>query len=331
MDEKAAEAPADAADPPPNGALDPRLVAACYRVLLGREPEAADVVSSKARLGGFEELLTDFVRSSEFGRRTSEYVRDRYGHPLGEVQVHVRPDQLARMFERIRSQWARLGDVDPYWSVLTDEAFRGPRLDDGLRDQFYATGAATAELIDTVAARCGVTVDPQGVCLELGCGVGRVTAHLARRFRRVVAVDISAGNLSLCREMLVRCGIDNVEAVQVHSPADVGALPHFDFLFSTIVLQHNPPPVQYYLLDTLLKKVSACGGFLFQLPTHMPDYEFRAEDYLASAMDDMELHCLPMAEVFRLLARRRLQPLEVLMDGWTGVYGSHTFFGVKRP
>jgi SAM-dependent methyltransferase len=215
--------------------------------------------------------------------------------------------------------------------VLTDDAFRGSRLDVELRDKFYATGAEAVALIDTVATRCGVAVDPQGVCLEFGCGVGRVTLHLARRFRRVVAVDISAGNLALCREMLAARGVDNVEVVQIGTPEDVRALPHFDFLASTIVFQHNPPPVQHYLLDVLLKKISAFGGFLFQLPTHTPDYSFRADVYLASAMEEMELHSLPMADVLRLFAKHRLQPLEVLMDGWTGVYGSHTFFGVKRP
>lgn len=313
------------------GAIDPEMVAACYRVLLGREPETAAVINPKLGLGGYDAVLIDFVRSSEFGRRTTEFFRNQYGAPLDGVDVQVSPDQLARMFERIRAEWARLGDVDPYWSVLTDDAFRGARLDEDLRDQFYASGAEVAALIDTVAARCGVDIDREGVCLEFGCGVGRVTLHLARRFRRVVAVDISAGNLALCREMLAARGVDNVEVVQIGSPEDVRALPHFDFLASTIVLQHNPPPVQHFLLDILLKKISAFGGFLVQLPTHTPGYAFRADDYLASAVEEMELHSLPMADVFRLLAKHRLQPLEVLMDGWTGVYGSHTFFGVKRP
>jgi hypothetical protein len=131
--------------------------------------------------------------------------------------------------------------------------------------------------------------------------------------------------------MLERDGIDNVEVVHILSPEHVGSLPHFDFLFSTIVFQHNPPPVQFYLLDVLLKKVSGIGGFLFQIPTHTPGYEFNAEKYLATDLEEMEIHSLPMADIFRLLAKHRLQPLEVLMDGWTGVYGSHSFFGVKRP
>jgi hypothetical protein len=44
----------------------------------------------------------------------------------------------------------------------------------------------------------------------------------------------------------------------------------------------------------------------------------------------MEMHCLPMAEIFRVFAEQRLTPLEVLLDGWTGLYGSHSFFGVRQ-
>jgi hypothetical protein len=137
------------------------------------------------------------------------------------------------------------------------------------------------------------------------------------------------GNLAICGERLKREGLDNVRTVLISSPAEVAALPPYDFLFSTIVFQHNPPPVQRYLLDVLLSKIADRGGVLFQLPTHTPDYTFRVSDYLASPPGVLEMHCLPMADVFKLLLKHHITPLEVLMDGWTGLYGSHTFFGMK--
>jgi trans-aconitate methyltransferase len=109
----------------------------------------------------------------------------------------------------------------------------------------------------------------------------------------------------------------------------VDLIPRYDVLFSTIVFQHNPPPVQRFLLDRLLGKLNPGGAFFFQIPTHTPRYGFVADDYLASPMGVMELHNLPMPDVFKILAHHRLTPLEVLMDIWTGLYGSHTFFGVK--
>jgi hypothetical protein len=41
------------------------------------------------------------------------------------------------------------------------------------------------------------------------------------------------------------------------------------------------------------------------------------------------MHCLPMHEILRLIEKHRLSIREVLMDLWTGNYGSHTFFGVN--
>src|SRR6187551_2294381 len=42
--------------------------------------------------------------------------------------------------------------------------------------------------------------DPRGgTCVEVGCGPGRMTAGLARRFDRVVAVDVSPEMLAQAR------------------------------------------------------------------------------------------------------------------------------------
>jgi len=314
---------------PPRPGLDAAAVArACYRQLLGREPENDQVVEANAALPTYDALLAAFTTSDEYIRRSPPHTHGLYAAPRPPIDVRVSPQTLDAMFQRIRTEWSRLGEADPYWSVLTDEAYRGRDVDEADLAAFYASGAETAALIDTFAARSGVAVDPDGVCLEFGCGVGRVTLALARRFRKVIAVDVSAGNLALCRRALAAAGAENVETILIAAPEDVASLPGFDFLFSTIVFQHNPPPVQHHLLDILLSKIARPGGFLFQTPTHTPGYAFDAEAYLASPPDGMEMHCLPMPEVLRLISRHGLAPLEVIMDAWTGLYGSHTFFGV---
>ena len=58
-------------------------------------------------------------------------------------------------------------------------------------------------------------------------------------------------------------------------------------------------------------------------------YRFDAKAYLAKAPTGMEMHNVPMAEVIRLIGKHGGVLHEVLMDYWTGLYGSHTFFGVK--
>jgi len=306
------------------------VAVACYRLLLGREPENAAVVAANARASSYEALLANFLASEEHVRRAPPHFTSLAAAPAPRIDVDVAPTALAAMFERIRAEWSNLGDVDPYWSVLTDETYRGQAIGEAERRAFYESGHAAAATIDAFADRCDVAVSRDWDCLEFGCGVGRVTIPLARRFRRVIAVDVSAGNLELCRRALAREGVANVETRLIASPQDVADLPGFDFLFSTIVFQHNPPPVQRRLLDDLLSKVSRPGGYLFQVPTHTPGYRFDAEAYLATAAAGMEMHSLPMAHIMRLLAAHGMPPLEVLMDAWTGLYGSHTFFGVSE-
>jgi SAM-dependent methyltransferase len=75
--------------------------------------------------------------------------------------------------------------------------------------------------------------------LELGCGAGRMTASLARRFARVAALDISAEMLDRARRL--HSGVRNVEWIQANGTDLAGiADGTVDFVFSYLVLQHLP-------------------------------------------------------------------------------------------
>lgn len=309
--------------------VSPDVVSACYRILLGREPENEAVVQGKTALPSYEALLREFVECEEFRlRMPRERTHGVYLQPSRRVDVEVSEADLEAMFERIRGEWSKLGEEAPYWSVLTHEDYDGQTLGPAEAKAFFESGAEDARIIDIFAARAGFA-PPTGRCVEFGAGVGRVTGHLARRFEDVVAVDVSPGNLAICEEMMARQGATNVVPRLLRSPADVRSLPAYDFLFSIIVFQHNPPPVQLFLLDVLLSKLRPGGAFLFQTPTHTPDYDFDAKAYLASPPAGMELHSVPMAEVIKRIGRHGGVLSEVLMDHWTGLCGSHTFFGVK--
>jgi SAM-dependent methyltransferase len=212
--------------------------------------------------------------------------------------------------------------------VVTNEKFRRESFA-AYEEEFYRSGQHVASLIDLFATRNHATV-PRDHVLELGCGTGRVTVALSENFTSVTAVDISSGHLKVCREALEKRKKTNVELRQLTCPADATDLPQCSLLLSTIVLQHNPPPLIVFLLDTLLAKVRPGGAALFQLPTHTPGYQFDLGKYLASKKPrDFEMHCLPMHQVFALLHRHGFVPLEVIMDTWTGMPGSHTFFATK--
>jgi len=297
--------------------------------MLGREPENEAVVQASTRLPSYEALLEGFLDCDEFIQRFPvDGFRSVYLQPPQPVDVDVAETDLEAMFERIRGEWSKLGEEVPYWSVMTDDAYRGKTLGPDETQSFFETGEEAARTIDAFARRAKVAT-PTGRCVEFGAGVGRVTSPLARRFETVVAVDISPANLAICEEVMAQQGVQNVTPLLLRSPADVRLIPDYDFLFSTIVFQHNPPPVQLFLLDVLLSKLRPGGAFLFQTTTHMPSYRFEAKAYLASEPMGMEMHNVPMAAVIGLISKRQAVLHEVLMDHWTGIYGSHTFFGVK--
>jgi SAM-dependent methyltransferase len=317
--------------------LDQELVEACYRAILGREPESKSVIQETIdRASTVEALLREFLDSEEFQAGLLRRDMDRLtrlfdvDHNLSEprrIDVDVSETQQGALLTRIKAQWQALGYQDPFWSVLTHDEYRRSNLDAKAREKFYETGEESARLIDAFCARNCVTIH-RGLCVELGCGVGRVTRHLSRRFKKVIAIDISEGNLRQCELMAEGLNLSNIECVLLRSPNELHDLSDYDFFYSTLTLQHNPPPVQKYLLDVLLSKLKIGGGFLFQTQTYYPNYQFICEEYLASTLARMDMHSLPMRQIFLIAEKLRLRLREVAVDSYSGRPGSYTFFGL---
>ena len=257
-----------------------------------------------------------------------EAVDHQYQLPHRRIDVAVDEATLRRLFDRTARQWEKLGETEPYWSVLTHDRYKLDNLTDAMLDEFMATGEESAGFLDGFLARAGLP-RPKGLRVEFGCGVGRVTAALARRFEKVLAIDISPGNLAECRKVCERAGLFNIETLLMRRPEDIANVPAHQAMYSTIAFQHNTPPLQKHFLDGLLAKLADGGVVFFQTQTHADDYGFEAEGYLGSHLDPMDMHSLPMAEIFASLARHDVAALEVLPDYWTGRFGSHTFFGVR--
>lgn len=108
--------------------------------------------------------------------------------------------------------------------------------------------------------------DPRGgVCVEVGCGPGRMTAALAGRFDRVVAVDVSPSMLERARGAV---GARNVE-FRVVSGERLDGLEDgiADVVVCYLVLQHLPHRALVAGLLAELGRVLRPGGEGFvQLP-----------------------------------------------------------------
>jgi SAM-dependent methyltransferase len=314
--------------------LDENGVRVLYRELLGREVESAAVLADHLKgHSTVDSLRQSILRSDEYLAKNPRadlwrFLSSNIVRAAPPVEVDPTSEQLEAMFTRIGEQWNALGEKDPHWSVITNDKYKMTDFA-AHEEEFYRSGSHVASVLRAFAARNGVPLPTQHV-LELGCGTGRVTVALAGMFEKVSAVDVSAGHLALGREAAARRGLANVDFVQLTDPREVANLPECSCFLSTIVLQHNPPPLIAYLLDWCLAKVQPGGLALFQVPTHTPDYAFKIAKYLTSPHpEDFEMHCLPMHRVFDLLHRHGFAPKEVIMDSWTGMPGSHTFFAVK--
>jgi SAM-dependent methyltransferase len=108
--------------------------------------------------------------------------------------------------------------------------------------------------------------DPRGgVCVEVGCGPGRMTGALAERFDRVVAVDVSPGMIARAREEVTAPNVAfrEVSGERLDGVADASA----DVAVCYLVLQHLPSRrlVRAYVRE--VARVLRPGGEAFvQLP-----------------------------------------------------------------
>lgn len=310
------------------------LVTACYRALLRREPEEDAAVLARANeLGSATAVLQSFLESEEYqnvasGHIIHDYLKANAEHDTLDIEVDVSDETRNQMFERIKGEWAALGETEPYWSVITSDHFRSDSIQANM-EMFLQSGRTNVTWMQNIAKRNGIALGKHQTCFELGCGVGRLTLPLAEVFDHVTGFDISPGNLRECEALIKANGIENITTTLMNDIAQVNQAPDFDVLFSLIVLQHNPPPVQKYILDALLSKVRPGGVAYFQLPTALPGYSFNAEDYLDEKAKVMEMHAVPMHAVLALLRAHGFELREVLQDQFTGMSGSHSFMAVK--
>jgi len=312
-------------------------VVEAYRLILGREPESEQTISNQMSAHeNVESLRVSMLHSPEFRRAAlySPWLLPMDDCPRIEVETEAGgEEELRALFERVAESWNAFGSSEPYWSVLTDEAFRLERFDQNAREYLDSGENEVARLLAWLE-RNGVQPKSLASCLEYGCGTGRVTRWLAKSFERVHACDISEPHLELAREHLRNAGCGNVDYQRVASLASFDELPPADLVFSVIVLQHNPPPLIAHMLRKLMGRLQPGGVAFFQVPTYSRGYRFEVAKYLRSRprTDSVEMHVLPQKEVFSIVAESCCEVLEVLPDSCVGDpdWISNTFLVRKR-
>src|ERR1700741_1477973 len=101
-------------------------------------------------------------------------------------------------FRDLRESWQSLGTDDPLWAILSDPRAKGGKWS---VDEFLRTGQIEIELVFSWLGEQGLTAISYGRALDFGCGAGRLTQALAKRFDRCTGVDVAASMLEAARKL----------------------------------------------------------------------------------------------------------------------------------
>jgi SAM-dependent methyltransferase len=184
---------------------------------------------------------------------------------------------------RHQREWEELAEMDPFWAVLSAPEGKFGRWD---AEEFFRIGEAIIGQLLASAAELGYPRERERA-LDFGCGLGRLTRALAPHFAHCTGVDISRPMIARARDF--HAAIRNLAFVHNPEP-DLSLFPdhHFDLIYTTIVLQHQPDAATIRAYIGEFKRVLKPGGLLaFQLPSHIPP----------------RLMLQPRARLYRLLRR----------------------------
>ena len=208
--------------------------------------------------------------------------------------------------EALQDNWNKLGVADPLWAVVSHADKRHGGWDP---DEFFATGCAEIDQTLAWIEASGLPVAGEAA-LDFGCGAGRLTQALARRFSQTTGVDIAESMLAVAEEFNhqpERCRF-------VHNPHPdlrVFDTASFDLVNTLIVLQHMEPRYIESYLREFVRVLRPGGVLVFQLPSQP----------------------VPTAkgQLRRLLAKPRLQPLlNLYRRVFQGRPGSMEMYGLSQ-
>lgn len=159
--------------------------------------------------------------------------------------------------------WEDWGTVNPLYGILTDPRYRHG----GDVAEFLASGEGTVQAVMAEVERIGLR-PRRGSALDFGCGIGRLTAPLARRFDTVTGVDVSAAMLTRANQLhagLANCRFERNDADDL-SLFSGGS---FDLVLCLFVLQHldSVGAIESFLAE-FVRVLAPEGALVVQLCSH---------------------------------------------------------------
>ncbi|MGH9558761.1 MAG: methyltransferase domain-containing protein [Bryobacteraceae bacterium] len=141
---------------------------------------------------------------------------------------------LDQQLEKMRQDWDARARENARHYVDTSRT-------DWTDETFFASGEKqiSEDILTDLENICQGKQPSEMRVLEIGCGAGRITRALARRFGEVHAVDVSGEMVAAARAALADCPNAYIYQNNGYDLTVVPAL-EFDFAYSAIVFQHIP-------------------------------------------------------------------------------------------
>ena len=197
-------------------------------------------------------------------------------------------------FKEQKNYWEQLGAEQPYWSVLTKEDYRKENLTKESESKFFKATLALKRL-HNVCEKAGVDYQ-KNLCLDYGCGLGRVTFHLAKEFDHVVGVDISKNHIALANNKKAEFQVNNIDFVVLEKGVEDIPKRPYDLIFSIIVLQHIREKEVFRIFSRFIELVKEGGTIIFQIPTFHPNYDFK-EGRLNKKLGVIEMYAIRQKDI----------------------------------
>jgi SAM-dependent methyltransferase len=201
----------------------------------------------------------------------------------------------------LRTTWEALGAEDPFWAVLAASDASGGGWD---RESFWETGRTQVAGVLEFMRERGIAYEP-GLALDFGCGVGRLAAPFADRFRKVVGLDAARSMLNVARtQNPAGRRVHYVHSANRGLPFADGA---FDFIFSHLVLQHCPAETALGYIAEFSRILRPGGLAVFSMPTRLGDSTTRTwlgrPVQTSIGIVSMDMTAIPMPEMLAFLEK----------------------------
>ena len=209
--------------------------------------------------------------------------------------------------ERMRAEWDQRAKENAFHYVASDLASDS-------EEEFDRSGRSSTEnVVVHDLERIAGGRDPKTMTvLEIGCGAGRMTRHLARIFGHVHAVDVSGEMIAQARTRLA--GVRNVS---LHHTDGIGLYGigevELDFALSYIVFQHIPD-------------IEVIRGYIRQVAERLqPGALFKFQVQGSPAVETMDRDTWTGVRFSAVAAVRAARANQLRIEAFEGV-GEHYFW-----